>query len=141
MRSAEAFDNIQHILHGGTLKPEPGETASHSIDASTSALNQAITSAVTETSKRRYASAGDLLAAQLKAIFTNAGQLADKQAGDGFFKNYLAAYFSQLAQSTKLPAFARFISQSTPESTKWIKDNPQQMADLDNWVKTTARIF
>src|ERR1700748_109515 len=32
-RSAEAYGNIQHILQGGNLKPEPGQTASHGIEA------------------------------------------------------------------------------------------------------------
>lgn len=140
-RSAEAYGNIQHILQGGNLKPEPGEMVSHAIEANTNALNIAITNAVAETSKRRYATAGDLLTAQLKGIFTNIGQLADKQTGNDFFKNYLAGYFFKMAQSTKLPAFARLISQSTPESAKWIKDNPKQMEELNEWVKGMQRSF
>ncbi|HEY8928481.1 MAG TPA: tetratricopeptide repeat protein [Mucilaginibacter sp.] len=141
VRSGETFGNIQHILQGGTLKPEPGETAPHAIDASTNALNQAITQAVADFGKRRYASAGDLLTAELKAIFINIGQLAEKQTGNDFFRKYLAAYFYQLAQSPNMPALARLISQSTPESAKWIKDNPTQMSELENWVKVTARAF
>ena len=140
-RSAEAYGNVQHILQGGALKPEPGEAATHVVDANTSALNQAITQAVTDFSKRRYASAGDLLTAELKAIFTNAGQLAEKQSGNDFFRKYMAAYFYQLAQSPNMPALARLVSLSTPESAKWAKDNAQQMADLDSWVKDIARSF
>jgi len=140
-RSAEAYGNIQHILQGGALKPEPGEAAPHVVDANTSALNQAITQAIADFSKRRYASAGDLLTAELKAIFTNAGQLAEKQSGNDFFRKYMAAYFYQLAQSPNMPALARLVSLSTPESAKWAKDNSQQMADLDSWAKDTARAF
>jgi tetratricopeptide (TPR) repeat protein len=139
-RSAEAYGNIQHILQGGALKPEPGEVAPH-VDANTNALNQAITQAVTDFSKRRYASAGDLLSAELKAIFINIGQLAEKQTGNDFFRKYMAAYFYGLAQSPNVPAFARLVSLSTPESVKWVKDNQQQMTDLDNWVKGTERGF
>ncbi|WP_295793141.1 hypothetical protein [Mucilaginibacter sp.] len=140
-RSAEAYGNIQHILQGGNLKPEPGEMAPHAIDANTNALNQSITQAVADFSKRRYSSAGDLLAAELKAIFINVGQLAEKQTGNDFFRKYMAAYFYQLAQSPNMPAFARLVTQSTPESVKWIKDNPQPMADLETWVKAAERGF
>jgi len=140
-RSAEAYGNMQHIIQGGNLKPEPGEMTSHAIKANVNVLNQAITQAVADFSKRRYASAGDLLTAELKAIFTNIGQLAEKQTGNDFFRNYLAAYFYKLAQSPNMPAFARLISSSAPESVKWIKDNPQQMADLGSWEKTTDRAF
>ncbi|MCR8557435.1 tetratricopeptide repeat protein [Mucilaginibacter sp. BJC16-A38] len=140
-RSAEAYGNIQHILQGGTLKPEPGEMVSHAIEVNVNALNQAITQAVAGFSKRRYASQGDLLAAELKAIFTNMGQLAEKQTGNDFFRKYMAAYFFQMAQSPNVPALARMVGSSVPESAKWIKDNPQQMTDLDNWVKGTERGF
>jgi len=140
-RSAEAYGNIQHIIQGGNLKPEPGEMAPHAIDANTNALNQAITQAVADFSKRRYASAGDLLAAELKAIFTNIGQLVEKQTGNDFFRKYMAVYFYQMAQSPNMPAFARLISSNTPESAQWIKNNPQPMADLDAWIKAKERGF
>lgn len=140
-RSVEAYDNMQHIMQGGNLKPEPGEMTSHAIEANVNALNQAITRAVADFSKRRYASTGDLLNAELTAIFTNIGKLAEKQTGNEFFRNYLAAYFYKLAQSPNMPAFARLVSSSTPESAKWIKEHPQQMADLDSWVKATERGF
>jgi len=140
-RSAEAYGNMQHIIQGGALKPESGEMQSHAIEANVNALNQAITQAVADFSKRRYASAGDLLNAELTAIFTNIGKLAEKQTGNDFFRNYLAAYFYKLAQSPNMPAFARLVSSSTPESAKWIKEHPQQMTDLDNWIKNTERGF
>jgi tetratricopeptide (TPR) repeat protein len=134
-RSSEAYGNIQHILQGGPLKPEPGEMAQHAVDANTNALNQAITQAVADFGKRRYASAGDLLAAELKAIFINIGQLSEKQSGNDFFRTHFASNFYRLAQSPNMPAFARLMSSRTPESAKWIKDNQQQMADLDFWTK------
>jgi tetratricopeptide (TPR) repeat protein len=140
-RSTEAFGNIQHILQGGNLKPEPGEMAPHALESNTNALNQAITQAVADFSKRRYASQADLLTAELKAIFTNVDQLAEKQTGNDFFRKYMAAYFYQLAQSLNTPALARLISSSLPESGQWIKSNPQQITDLDNWVKSTERGF
>ncbi|MDB4920355.1 tetratricopeptide repeat protein [Mucilaginibacter sp.] len=140
-RSAEAYGNIQHILQGGALKPEPGEITSRAIDANTNALNQAITQAVADFIKKSYASSGDLLSAELKAIFINLGQLSEKQTGNDFFRTYMAAYFYGLAQSPNVPAFARLVSGSTPESAKWIKDNQQQMTELDNWVKGAERGF
>ena len=140
-RSAEAFGNIQHILQGGALKPEPGVAIANAVDPNTFNLNQAITQAVAEAAKSKHTTAADELAAQLKGIFININSLVEKHPSDSFFDKYLAAYFYKLAQSPNMPAFARLISQSTPESAKWIKDNPQQMAALDGWVKTTERGF
>jgi tetratricopeptide (TPR) repeat protein len=139
-RGAEAYGNIQHILQGGTLKPAPGEPPLVN-DANTIALNQAITQGVAEAAKEKHATAADQLAVQLKNIFTSVGQLTDKQTGDDFFRKYYAAYFYQLAQTPNMPAFARLISLSTPESAAWAKVNAQQMGDLDNWVKTTEMRF
>lgn len=34
-RSAEAYGNIQHIIQGGVLKPEPGQTQLHALEANT----------------------------------------------------------------------------------------------------------
>ena len=140
-RSAEAYGNMERILLGGNLKREPGEAAPQTMDANTKALNQAITQATASLANRRYASAGDLLAARLKAIFTNIHELAEQQTGNDFFRRYMAAYFYQLTLSPNMPAFARLISQSTTESAQWIKVNPQQMADLDVWAKATERGF
>lgn len=139
-RSAEAYGNIQHILQGGVLKPAPGEKPIVT-DADTKALNLAIMQAVAPFAKRKYASAADLLADQLKAIFTAVGTLAGKQSGNDFFRNYMAAYFYQLSQTPNMPAFARLVSLSNPESAKWAATNAQQMTDLDNWVKATERGF
>jgi tetratricopeptide (TPR) repeat protein len=140
-RSPEAFGNIQHILQGGTLKPEPGENALPTIDADNATLNQALTKAVADAAKQKYTSAGELLAAQLKKIFISVGQLAEKQTGNDFFRKYLAAYFYQLAQSPNVPAFARQISMSKPESAKWVNEHPQQMNELYLWIKSTERSF
>jgi len=139
-RSTEAYGNMQHIIQGGVLKPEPGRHP-QLMDADTKALNNAITQAVAPFAKRRYASAGDLLAAQLKDLFTAIGNLAQKQTGNDFFRKYLAAYFYQLAQTTNMPAFARLVSLSIPQSNQWAKNNAQQMTDLDTWVKNTERGF
>lgn len=138
-RSAEAYGNIQHIIQGGILKPEPGQPQPQPLNANNTALNIAITQAIAPLAKRKYASAGDLLAAQLKAIFVAIGALAEKQTGDDFFRQYQAGYFNQLAQTPNVPAFARLVSLSTPESAQWAKANAQQMTDLDNWIKSTER--
>lgn len=139
-RSAEAYGNIQHIIQGGVLKPEPGAKP-YLNNADDKALNTAITQALAPFVKRRYASAGELLTAQLKELFTAIGTITEKQSGNDFFRKYLVAYFYQLAQTPNLPAFARLISLSTPESAQWAKANAQQMTDLDNWVKNTERGF
>ncbi len=138
-RSAEAYGNIQHIIQGGALKPEPGEMVPHAIEAGTYVLNQAIMQSIQPFAKKRYATPADLLAAQLAAIFNSVGILAAKQTGNEFFRNYMAGYFYKLAQTSNMPAFARLVSLSTPESSKWVNDHPQQMTDLDNWLKGTER--
>ena len=139
-RSAEAYGNIQHILQGGMLKPEPGITLKP-LDADETALNQAITKAVAEAGKEKHKAAADLFAAQLTGIFIAVGQLAEKQAGNDFFRNYLAAYFYKLAQSPNMPALARELSMGSPESVAWAKEHQQQMNELDAWVKGTERGF
>jgi hypothetical protein len=139
-RSPEAYSNIQHILTGGVLKAEPGVIQAP-LDARAVALNQAILQGITDAGKAKYATPGDQLTAELKTIFINIGTGAEKQDPGSFFGKYLALYFYQWAQSANMPAFARLISQSMPESARWIKDNPQKMEDLDAWVKATARSF
>jgi len=140
-RSAEAYGNIQHILQGGNLKPEPGEIAPHAIEANTNALNEAITQALAYYRNKKLDSPGNLLTARLTATFISLGKMAEKQSGNDFFRKNMAAYFYQLAQSPNMPAFARLVSSSTPESAQWIKNNPQPIADLDAWVKATERGF
>jgi tetratricopeptide (TPR) repeat protein len=139
-RSAEAYGNIQHILTGGTLKAEPGLPAPV-VDANTVALNAVISQSVAAAAKEKQASAADQLDAQLTTIFKAIGPLTGKQNPDDFFTKYYAGYFYQLAQSENMDAFVRLISQSTAESAQWIKDNPDKMADLGNWMKTTARNY
>jgi len=141
-RSAEAYGNIQHILQGGTLKLAPGETIPKP-DANTPALNLAITRAVAEAGKKKYATPVELLTEQLKAIFIAVGQLAEKQTGDDFFRKYYAAYFYQLAQSPNMPAFARLISSAANKDdyAKWLSSHAQETADLNSWINTNERGF
>jgi len=141
-RSAEAYGNIQHILQGGTLKLAPGE-AMPIPDANTTALNLAISQAVAQTGKKKYATPAELLTEQLKAIFIAIGQLAEKQAGDDFFRKYYAAYFYQLAQSPNMPAFARLLNSATDKDdyAKWLSGHTQEMADLNSWINITERKF
>ncbi|GAB3922644.1 hypothetical protein GCM10028827_07810 [Mucilaginibacter myungsuensis] len=140
LRSTEAINNIRSIFHGGILKREAGAKPIR-LDANTIALNNAVTIAIKPFATRRYASAGDLLAAQLTAVFTSIGQIAEKQNGNDFFRKYQAAYFYQLAKSPHMPPFARYITQTTPGSAKWIAANAQAMTDLDVWLKGTERGF
>jgi tetratricopeptide (TPR) repeat protein len=139
-RTAEAYGNIQHILQGGNLKADPGIPLPM-VPANDIALNNAISKAVFDAGKIKYPSAGDLLTAQLTAIFNTIGPMADKQTSNDFFRNYFAGYFYKLAQSPNMLAFARLISQSTPESAEWVKNNAQAMAALDEWVKGAERNF
>lgn len=131
-RSAEAFGNLQHILQGGALKPEPGQKVDPAVAKLAAAQNQIITKALAPFAKRRYASAGDLLAAQLSGIFN---ALAAMPRDKEYYWHHLADYFNKLSQTPNMPAFARLVSFSTPESAKWAKDHAREMTDLDNWLK------
>jgi hypothetical protein len=131
-RSAEAYGNLQHILQGGVLKPEPGQMQSHAIEAGVNAQNQAITKAIAPFAKRRYASAADLLSAQLSAIFAAVGALPHDKY---YFWYALSDYFNKIPPAN-MPAFAHLISLSTTESAKWANINAPQMTDLDTWLKS-----
>lgn len=135
-RSPESYSNIQHIIQGGDLKPEPGDVAPHHLDAETNALNQAITAAVAAEAKRRYFVAADKFTQQLQAIFAAVGPLAAKQQhGSELFKAQ-AARFYQLSQSGNMPAFARLISQSSDKAAAaWIAAHRDEMGKLDEWLK------
>ncbi|MES2278424.1 MAG: tetratricopeptide repeat protein [Bacteroidota bacterium] len=138
VRSTEAYGNIQHILQGGVLKPEPGVVITPLMKTFVAHQNQIISKAIAPFAKRRYASAGDLLSAQLSTIFNALGNMPrDKY----YFWYDLADYFGTLAKSPNMPAFARLVSLGMPESAKWAKDNAQQMTDLDAWLKTNQPAF
>ncbi|OOQ60624.1 tetratricopeptide repeat protein [Mucilaginibacter pedocola] len=123
-RSAEAFGNLQNILQGGQLKPEAGYKPSAAILADAVKQNTAIKKALAPFALRRYASTGDLLAAQLGAIFS---AVADDRI--------LNSYFGKLSTTDNMPAFARYISQSAkPESAKWLVANPDKLKVLEDWI-------
>lgn len=135
-RSVEAYINMQSILKGGTLKTEK-------TDASNIALNKALSAAVATTALRRYASPADLLAAQLKAIFVAVDQLAEKQTGNDFFRNYYASFFYKLAQTEHMPAFARLMDLSANKAAdnQWLQQNDDKRKTLEAWVTATERKF
>ncbi|MEO7211691.1 tetratricopeptide repeat protein [Mucilaginibacter sp.] len=137
-RSAEVYGNLQNILQGGVLKPEPGYREPRDM-SSADPGNKVLTKALAGVANRKYATSADLLAAQLKSIFNAVGNIpVEKYA----FWQSLATYFGQLTASNNLPTFARYISQSAkPESAKWLKDNPDKLSALKNWVAVTKPAF
>lgn len=142
-RSAEAYNNILHILQGGVLKDANGKTTillSSKDNTEINSLNLSL-SVIAISAQNKKLTGPDLFEYELKSIFELAGQLSEKKADKDFFWKYYADYFYKLAQSPNMPAFARLVSGSTPESTQWIKDHPQQMNDLYTWVRTTERGF
>ncbi|GAB2702005.1 hypothetical protein GCM10027037_29370 [Mucilaginibacter koreensis] len=134
-KSNEVYGNLQGILQGGDLKPEPG-VARPRPDASTLALNRVITQSVAAMATRRYITAADQLSAQLQAIFAGAGQLAPKQARQDAFFKALAARYAQLAQTEHMAAFARYIRQGTDATAAaWLKAHATQVTVLEGWMK------
>lgn len=135
-RAAEAYTNMQSILKGGTLKSEK-------TDEVTIALNKALSAAVATTASKKYASPADLLAAQLKAVFLAVGQLAEKQTGNDFFRNYYASFFYKLAQTEHMPAFARLMDMSANKAadSQWLQQNEDKRKALEEWVSAQERKF
>ncbi|WPU94151.1 tetratricopeptide repeat protein [Mucilaginibacter sabulilitoris] len=135
-RAAEAYTNMQSILKGGTLKTEK-------TDAAIIVLNKALSAAAAITASRKYASPADLLAAQLKAVFLAVGQLAEKQTGNDFFRNYYASFFFKLAQTEHMPAFARLMDMSANKAadSQWLQQNEDNRKALEEWVSAQERKF
>jgi hypothetical protein len=137
-RSAEAYSNLQNILQGGVLKPEPDLSVSPVTNLADPG-NKIFAKTLAAFATRRYATPADLLTAQLKAVFDAIGNIpVEKYA----FWQSLATYFKALASTNSMPAFDRYISQSAkPESAKWLKDNPDKLSALQNWIATNRLKF
>lgn len=136
-RAEEAYTNMQSILSGGVLKTEAAAK-----DKETLALNTGL-STIIAAGKTKSLQGTPLLEYQIKNVFTIAGQLSAKKASKTFFDNYYAAFFYKLAQSPQLSTFVKLVTLSGEKGAyaKWQQENPQQVAALDNWVKTTERKF
>jgi Tfp pilus assembly protein PilF len=144
-RSVESYNNIQHIIQGGVLRDADGKATiilSPKDNNDISTLNMGISLVVLSGQQKKLGGQA-LFEYELKSMFELAGQLSEKKtdAEKDFFWKYYADYFYKLAQSPNMSAFARLVNGNTPESAQWIKDNPQQMTDLNNWVKATERGF
>jgi tetratricopeptide (TPR) repeat protein len=143
--SAEAYGNIQHIIQGGVLKDDKGKSAipvSAQDEKETGTLNLGISMVVLSGQSKKL-SGTDLLAYQLKGIFTLAGQLSEKKTDKTFFDKFFAEYFYKLAQSNHMPTFARMVASSAnkDEAAKWMKDNTPQWNAMNDWLKNTERGF
>ncbi|MDB5032022.1 tetratricopeptide repeat protein [Mucilaginibacter sp.] len=127
-RSAEAYTNMQSILKGGTLK-EDGTGILAAADIKERATLNAGLTVITTSAQAKKLTGNDLLEYELKAIFTLAGQLAEKKTDKTFFDKFYAAYFYKLAQSSNMPAFAKLVA------------NKEMDAGLMDWVKGSERGF
>jgi tetratricopeptide (TPR) repeat protein len=142
-RSTEAYNNIQHILQGGVLKDNNGNTTitlSPKDNTETSSQNLSISMSVISAQQKKLTGMA-MLEDELKSIFTITGELTDKKTDKSFFDKFFADYFYKLAQSNDMPAFTRAINPNAPDNAAWIKDHPQYMNDLYMWVKITERTF
>nr|WP_294942158.1 tetratricopeptide repeat protein [uncultured Mucilaginibacter sp.] len=138
-KSAEAFGNLQNILRQGALQPEPGFKPPSINKIMAEYQKQMIGLALEGMPKRRFNNQGDLLTAQLKAVFDGLNQIsAQKQ----YLWLNLTDYFGKLASTDNVPAFARYISQSAkPESAKWLKDNAEKANALKAWLSANKLKF
>jgi len=142
-RAAEAFTNIQSILKGGVLRDPNGSMTipvSASDDKETGTLNLAI-SLSTAAAQTKKLTGVDLLEEEFKGIFSMYGQLAEKKTDKTFFDKFFAGYLYKLVQSGNLPAFTRTASLSAyhDENSKWLKDNPDKLHNLADWIAKTER--
>ncbi len=136
--AAEANENIQHIIDGGVLKPDPG-TQPIRLSAANAALNAAISKAVNNVAQQKP-SASDLFALQLKNILTALNQQANGQIGGSAFGTQLLSFYSKLAQSSHISAFAHYIKQGISKTdAAWVANHPQQISALKEWVKNAGQ--
>ena len=136
-RAAEANENIQHIIDGGVLKPDPS-TPPIRVSAGSAALNAAISAAANMAAQQKPATA-DLFTQQLKAILIAVNQQANGQIAGSAFATQLLGFYSKLAQSAHLNAFAHYVRQSVNKTdAAWLTAHPQQVAALKDWVKNAG---
>ncbi|RCH56017.1 hypothetical protein DJ568_04515 [Mucilaginibacter hurinus] len=130
-KSAEAYGNLQSILSGGVLKPEPGLKP---LNANNRALNDIIAKAARSASAKKYATATDKLTGQLKEVFEGIGLLTAKQSGNDSVSTVLAARYYALSKTTHLPVYTQIISQgSAPTAATWLKTNQQKVSAIREW--------
>ncbi len=139
-RSAEANENIQHIIDGGILKPEPGAPVIRA-SAVNAALNAAISKAATTVSQQKP-SGSDLFVQQLKSILTAINQQSDGRIAGSAFATQLLSFYSKLAQSPHITAFAHYIKQGVSKTdSAWLIAHPQQVEALKEWVKNAGHLI
>lgn len=138
-KATEARTNIQSILNGGELKAGQGIPTR---DKYAIALNTKL-NAIIAAGKTRKLTSNALLEYQLKSIFTMAGEQAANKTDKDFYDKYFAAYFYKLAQSDNMPTFTHLVSISSDKGAdaKGRQDSIQQVTILNDWVKTTERVF
>lgn len=137
-RSAEAFGNLQQILQGGVLKPEPGYKTGVP-KAYLDQYNGVLTKALAPFATRKYSTAADLLSAQLTAVFAAFGTLPRDKT---YYWHANADCFYKLSQTDNMRAFARYISQSAnAESGKWLTANPEKAKALSVWIEANKLFY
>lgn len=144
-RSTEAYNNIQHILQGGTLKDANGRNTimvSAKDDPDNGALNVGISMVALSAQQKKLAST-DMLEYELKTLFMLAGQLSEKKTDKTFYDKFFAAYFYKLAQSDNMPAFTRTvtITVNKEEDAQWGKTHISQLNAMADWLQKTDREF
>jgi Flp pilus assembly protein TadD len=144
-RSAEAYNNIQHILQGGVLKDASGRNTiiiSPKGDQDNETFNLSISMTVLSSQKKKMTGM-NLLEYEFKNIFMITGELTKRKTDKSFFDKFYVDYFYRLAQTNNMPAFTRLVSASAnnDEYNKWMSDNDQLVKELNNWIATTPRDF
>ncbi|WP_342645280.1 tetratricopeptide repeat protein [Mucilaginibacter sp. CSA2-8R] len=136
--AAEANENMQHILDGSVLKPDPG-TQPVRLSTSHATLNAAIIKAVNTVAQQKPA-ASDVFAQQLKYILIALNQQGNGQIAGSAFTSQLLSFYYNLAQSPHINAFAHYIKQGVSKTDlAWVTAHPQQLLALKEWVKNNGQ--
>lgn len=129
----EAYNNIQSILRGGTLKQEPGIKLPK-LDSEAIAFNQIIRSAV-QIAANKPVKKPDLFTEQLQTIFSMMGEYSEKQQKSSFFTTEIVPFFHKLSQSPDLITYSYYIRQKTDKNAAtWLTAHHQQTEQLKDWI-------
>ena len=143
-RSEEGFKYIQKILAYGIKRNSDKSVIINISSDDLKSEKLPISLAVLQaTDNKKNLTSIDSLSLQLTSVFKIIKEIEEANRPKTFFYNFYAKYFGELAQSPNMPALARLFSSSVNknEFSKWAKNNPKQIADLETWMKLTERRF
>lgn len=142
-RSAEAYSYINTILNFGISRSSEKQVnitvSPKDLDGGNFTMPIAILAATTD---KKGLTAIDSLTLQLKSLFQVSSTFQGKKQDD-FYTHFYSQYFSKLAATDNMPAFARLVSLSVykDENTAWFKEHDKELSAMSKWIADTERKF